>query len=153
MCDVDGIIAALRVISRDAKARIYEEKWDPMVVNRWILLLPGSDTECWKPLLLKGHYNGWASRNDVIAHAHATIAYLDANKKILSLRFRANVGLKESKTIEAEFSELTEPPEGWENAQSASVPAKLQGNTQPLQGKLSKRREGAVIDLYRNGQN
>ena len=84
-----------------------------MVVNRWVLLLPDPENSGWNHLLLKGHYNGWASRNDIIAHADTTIAYLEANRKILNSRFKnANGGLETfslpENTIEGECTDITE---------------------------------------------
>src|SRR5579884_495881 len=113
MGDVEGIIAALRVVARDAKNRSWGYKLDPMVVNRWVHLLPNAETGCWKHLLLVGHDHGWAYSQDVIVHAEAIIAYLEHNKKRLNA---LNGGGDKSgpdslpspeKTIEAEFTDVT----------------------------------------------
>ena len=83
-----------------------------MVVNRWVLALPGANSGRWTHLLLNASSNGWAARNNIIAHAEALVAFLEANKLALSPGkthgAAAETGAPEI-TIEAEFAEVTGP--------------------------------------------
>jgi hypothetical protein len=112
MSEINGIIAALKVVAKDARSRNYEAWWDPMVVNRWVLALPGSNSGRWTHLLLSASSNGWAARNNVIAHAEALIAFLEANKLAFGPRKQNGVAAERGAseiTIEAEFAEVAEP--------------------------------------------
>jgi hypothetical protein len=75
-----------------------------MVVNRWVLTLPGANSGRWTHLLLSASSNGWAARNNIIAHAEALVAFLEANK--LRLSSRKPNGAAAEITIEAEFAEV-----------------------------------------------
>jgi hypothetical protein len=110
LSEIIGIIAALKVVAKDARSRSNEAWWDPMVVNRWVLTLPGANSGRWKHLLLTASSNGWAYRSNIIAHAEALVAFLEANKLALSSRKPngAAAGAAEI-TIETEFAEVTEP--------------------------------------------
>jgi hypothetical protein len=107
LSEINGIIAALKVVAKDARSRSYEAWWDPMAVNRWVLTLPGANSGRWQHLLLSASSNGWASRNNIIAHAEALVAFLEANK--LALSSRKPNGAAAEMTIEAEFAEVTQP--------------------------------------------
>jgi len=80
MSEINGIIAASKVGAKDARSQSYEAWRDPMVVNRWVLTLPGASSGRWKHLLLSASSNGWAARNNIIAHAEALVAFPEANK-------------------------------------------------------------------------
>jgi hypothetical protein len=99
--------AVLVVAAKDARSRNYEAWWDPVVVNRWVLTLPAANSGRWQYLLLSASSNGWASRNNIIAHAEALVAFLEANK--LALSSRKPNGAAAEITIEAEFAKVTEP--------------------------------------------
>ncbi|MCB1547749.1 MAG: hypothetical protein KDJ41_07945 [Hyphomicrobiaceae bacterium] len=79
--DVDAVIAALKVVLKEAEERQSEGGWWPVTtVNRWIGRLPGADDGLWDKLILEGDEDGTAEARDILMHARATIAYLEANR-------------------------------------------------------------------------
>ncbi len=114
MGDIDGIIAALKVVARDAKKRNIWEDCDPVIVSRWVQALPDASNGAWQHLILRGSRNGWAYWHEVVTHAEALIAYLEASRKTLNARLNGGGGdehvippLPEN-TIEGEFKDITE---------------------------------------------
>jgi hypothetical protein len=84
--DVDAVIAALRIVLHEAQTRTREHQWKRHTVNKWIAQLPGAWTGRWWHLRLKAtySYNNQASREDLITHVRATLAYLETNRDAIA---------------------------------------------------------------------
>lgn len=110
--DVDAVIAALRIVLREAEARtnLY---WDTHIVNKWINQLPGGRWGRWRQLRLRADSGSQAERPNLITHVRATLAYLEVNRDAIkaSRAWSWPFGKKEtmaSVPIDAEFSEVTD---------------------------------------------
>jgi len=86
--DVDAVIAALRIVLREAETRTREYSWKRHTVNKWIGQLPGAWMGRWRQLKLKAtySYNNEASREDLITHVRATVAYLETNRDTIAAK-------------------------------------------------------------------
>ncbi len=86
MSDVDAVIAALRTVLEDAEARHGEFWWKTHIVNRWIGQLPGAWWGRWRRLRLRSdNYAGNdATRENLITHVRATLAYLETNRDAIA---------------------------------------------------------------------
>ena len=78
--DVDAVIAALRIVLKDAEKRSTVTWWKTRTLNRWINQLPGAWLGRWRQLKLGGDIAGEVLRQDFVGHTKATIAYLEANR-------------------------------------------------------------------------
>jgi hypothetical protein len=88
--DVDAVIAALRTVLEEAEARHSEYWWKTHIVNRWIRQLPGAWWGRWRSLRLRGdNYSGMdATRENLITHVRATLAYLESNRDAIAAKPR-----------------------------------------------------------------
>jgi hypothetical protein len=84
--DVDAVIAALRVVLREAETRTRTLSWETHTVNKWIGQLPGAWLGRCRHLKLKAtyKYNNEASREDLITHVRAMLAYLETNRETIA---------------------------------------------------------------------
>jgi hypothetical protein len=79
--DVDAVIAALRIVLNEAENT--NGSRPTKVVNRWIGQLPGAWWGRWRRLKLRGDSSGRVSRDALIGHVRATLAYLEAQREAL----------------------------------------------------------------------
>jgi hypothetical protein len=113
--DVDGVIAALRIVLREAESRSNTAWWKTAVLNRWINRLPGAWAGRWRELKLQGDSAGVVTRSDLISHLRATLAYLEVNRdhikrsRVWYWPFRR--GKPAPELIEAEFQDVADATE------------------------------------------
>ena len=86
--DVDAVIAALRIVLRDAEMHPGQLWWKTEVVNRWIGQLPGAWWGRWRRLKLRGDGGGHVVRTALIGHASATLAYLEMHQEVIETERR-----------------------------------------------------------------
>ena len=79
--DVDAVIAALRIVLRDAETHTSQLWWKTEVVNRWIGQLPGAWWGRWRRLRLQGDIGNQVVRTALIGHVSATLAYLETHRE------------------------------------------------------------------------
>lgn len=86
--DIDAVIAALQMVLHEAETRTRTHSWKTHVVNKWISQLPGAWFGRWRNLTLKATYvsTSEASREDLITHVRATLAYLQSNRDAIAAR-------------------------------------------------------------------
>jgi hypothetical protein len=111
---VDAVIAALHSVLREAERRTDNLYWKKRTVNRWINQLPSAWTGRWRNLKLSGL--SWdhssATRDDLISHVRATLAFLEANRdEIQAIRpwswpFTRGKWRPETQPIDAQFEEI-----------------------------------------------
>ena len=113
--DVDAVIAALRIVLRDAETHTSQHWWNTEVVNRWIGQLPGAWTGRWNRLLLEPRWSGntVAYREPVLTHLRSTLAYLEVNRDAIKARrvWRWPLRAGKPEPIDAEFKVVAEPTE------------------------------------------
>jgi len=80
---VDAVIAALRVVLRDAEMRSNQHWWKIEVVNPWIGQLPGAWWRRWRRLKLQGDIGDQVVRTALIGHVSATLAYLETHQEVI----------------------------------------------------------------------
>lgn len=78
--DVDAVIAALRVVLKEAEWRTDLTWFKAETVNRWIKQLPRAKRGRWGDLMMKGDAADEVKRLDLIGHVCATITYLEVNR-------------------------------------------------------------------------
>ena len=81
--DVDAVIAALRIVLREAETRT-DHYWEIHIVNKWINQLPGAWWGRWGQLYLESDSFGRAVRANLITHVRATLAYLETNRDAIA---------------------------------------------------------------------
>ena len=112
--DVDAVIAALHIVLHEAETRTTTYQWKTRVLNRWLNQLPGAWTGRWWHLKLRGDFDREVSREDLITHLRATLAYLETNREKIraahawSWPFFKAAG-RQPEPIDAEFNEVFEP--------------------------------------------
>jgi hypothetical protein len=111
--NVDAVIAALRIVLREAEARTTESWWKTHVVNKWIDQLPGRRWGRWRDLRLQSDSGSLAKRENLITHVRATLAYLEVNRDAIKRRSLWSWPFKKKQKpalapIDAEFKEISE---------------------------------------------
>jgi hypothetical protein len=81
--DVDAVIAALRIVLREAEAST-NFYWETHIVNKWIYQLPGARWGRWRELRLRPDCEDSAVRPNLITHVRATLAYLETNRETIA---------------------------------------------------------------------
>ncbi len=79
--DIDAVVAALRAVLQEAEHT--SGPHPTKAVNRWIGQLPGAWWGRWWRLKLRGDSFGQVSRDALIGHVRATLAYLEAQREAL----------------------------------------------------------------------
>ena len=74
-----AVVNALRTILAEAEAREAQFWWDTHIVNRWIDQLPGAWRGKWRRLRLSPDSGDQATRENLVTHVRATLAYLEAS--------------------------------------------------------------------------
>jgi len=77
--EIEAVIAALRV-TLDAAQKSDEPFWQVAAVNRWVDQLPGAWMGRWRDLKLTGDNAGDADREQLVGHARAVVAFLEARR-------------------------------------------------------------------------
>jgi hypothetical protein len=108
-----SVIAALRVVLREAEKCSHQFRWKTSVVNRWVKQLPGAWAGRWRHLKLRGDIDREVTHPDLVAHVRATLAYLEVNRDKISRlwpwSFRRGKGHPEP--IDAVFQDVAEATE------------------------------------------
>jgi hypothetical protein len=106
------VIAALRVVLREAESRKHQYWWKTRVVNRWINQLPRAWTGRWRHLKLPGDSERDVPHSDLVAHVRATLAYLEVNRdQIKGSRWPFRRRKRPPEPIDAEFQDVAESTE------------------------------------------
>ena len=79
--DVDAVIAALRIVLRDAETHTSQLWWKTEVVNRSIGQLPGAWWGRWRRLRLQGDIGNQVVRTALIGHVSAALAFLETHQE------------------------------------------------------------------------
>ena len=111
--DVDAVMAALRLVLAEAERRTNQHLWQVSTVDRWVDQLPGGWTGRWHRLRLRPEtYTTTASREDLITHVRATLAYIETNREAIAAAKRSWWPFRTPREtpIDAEFKEVADVP-------------------------------------------